>query len=126
MLRGQRHLGSAGERRWNVRSSIETAVGIWPSQYRVAGLTLADFDGDGILDVATVDLYAHTVVILTGNGDGSFTVGPTLAGADPNRDIVSGDFNQDGLIDFAVTAENDDQLSVFLNTSTCPSFSPGL
>ena len=99
---------------------IETQLGTF-AQYRVTGLAVADFDGDGVLDVATLDTYASTVDILTGNGDGSFAVGPTFPVTDATHGLVSGDFNQDGLIDYAVNAEDDNQLNVFLNTSTCPS-----
>ena len=45
----------------------------------VPALVLADFNGDGVLDVAAPDGFAETMAVLLGNGDG--TLGPaTLFG----------------------------------------------
>jgi len=60
--------------------------------------TVQDFNGDGKLDIAAVDVAAGSIVILLGNGDGTLRAGPTtsvphayaVAAADLN-----GDFKQD-------------------------------
>jgi len=75
-------------------------------------IAVGDFNGDGIQDLAvmagaqagsfTVD---GGVVILLGNGDGTFSIAPPGGygtGANP-RAIAVGDFNGDGIQDLAVT-----------------------
>lgn len=71
-----------------------------PSSY-VAG-AVADVNGDGNLDQLVFD-YTYDVVVLFGKGDGTFTTGPvTPLGARPVA-LAVGDFNNDGIPDFAVT-----------------------
>ena len=63
----------------------------------VAGV--ADFNGDGVPDVAVNQRVLGTGIILFGNGDGTFRNGPSLpAGFDA---LVVGDFNGDGKQDLA-------------------------
>jgi hypothetical protein len=69
------------------------------------GLALADFDGDGRLDLATADKAAHTVSVRLATGNGWFGALTTLPFAFAPRYLVSDDFNADGLPDLA--AAND-------------------
>jgi FG-GAP-like repeat/FG-GAP repeat len=67
----------------------------------VPGIAVADFNGDGFLDVAATTLNA-TLVFL-GRGDGTFQAPITYS--DPNaypNSIGVGDFNGDGKIDMVV------------------------
>jgi hypothetical protein len=81
---------------------------LWP-QFP-GGLAEGDFNGDGKLDLAVAVSDEFTpqsstndhVLILLGNGDGSFHLGGlTPAGVDPDS-IVVADFNGDGKLDIAV------------------------
>ena len=66
-------------------------------------MVLADFNGDGILDLAYTT--ALSVQTLLGNGDGTFHVGPSTALTQIARAAVAvGDFNVDGKIDLVISA----------------------
>jgi hypothetical protein len=73
-------------------------------RYTVAeagALALADFDGDGRLDVV-VGSGSGNVLYLGGNGDGSFLAGSSLSlGGDPVWRVAAADFNGDGQLDLA-------------------------
>lgn len=68
-----------------------------------SGFTAADFNGDGKQDLAIA--YNQTsgeMLILTGNGDGTFTSGFTELFTNNVSGVVSGDFNEDGKLDLAL------------------------
>jgi len=70
-----------------------------------SSITVGDFNGDGILDLAVVsDVSYGTMAILLGNGNGSFTQAPVsvaTVGLNPIS-VAVGDFNGDGIPDIAV------------------------
>jgi hypothetical protein len=74
-------------------------------------LAVADFNGDGIPDLALTNADASTVNILLGNGNGTFTQSYSVA-SDANAMTV-GDFNGDGIPDLAM-ADFAGVVSVFL------------
>jgi hypothetical protein len=63
-------------------------------------LTIADFNGDGIPDIAAANWCSNDVSVLLGNGDGTFR-GPTNYPVSSALAITSADFNGDGNIDLA-------------------------
>jgi hypothetical protein len=66
------------------------------------GVAVADFNGDGKLDLAVTNYSYQTVSILLGNGDGTFQTAATYAtGVNPLA-LAVGDFNGDGIPDLAV------------------------
>jgi hypothetical protein len=87
--------------------------GVFPTQ-----LVAADLNGDGKMDLAVlnvcgtgqngcyptaVPLGPGNVAVLLGNGDGTFTVAPTLpATGEAPTAIAPADLNQDGFIDLVV------------------------
>lgn len=74
-------------------------------------LGLADFDGDGIPDLATADALAGPTVV-HGFGDGTFRAVPMRSLVNAPSNAVTGDFNRDGRLDVLVL--DGDELSVLL------------
>jgi sugar lactone lactonase YvrE len=77
----------------------------------------ADFNGDGIVDLAVSasNTGATALTILLGNGDGTFTsttTSPTV-GQYPDG-IAVGDFNGDGIPDLAVTSVDQSEVVILL------------
>jgi hypothetical protein len=75
----------------------------------------ADFDADGIEDIAVSSRGTNNAAILLGKGDGTFE--PTKyfnAGSSPDQ-LVIGDFNRDGLPDIAFSGLH--AVYILLNTS---------
>ncbi len=64
------------------------------------GVSLADFNGDGFLDVVTIDAY-NKIEMYFNNGDGSFNTTPLVLGDDQSRFGVKAiDIENDGDWDF--------------------------
>jgi len=67
-------------------------------------MATADFNGDGLLDIAVANQDSNTVTILLGIGNGGFSPAPgspLAVGVSPLL-IEAGDFNGDGIPDLAV------------------------
>ncbi|MBI1853987.1 MAG: VCBS repeat-containing protein [Planctomycetes bacterium] len=99
----------------------------------INSLALADFDGDGILDLAATNTNLQ---IFLGNGDGTFRVFGDLihicreVDCSSPRGIVAADFNEDGLVDLAVSSINYSDLAVLRGngdgTFQPPAFIPAI
>ena len=81
----------------------------------VRDVVAADFDGDGLVDLATTEEtvniyyeYTLSVVVFLGQGDGTFADGmsTTVDESDVIRDLHVVDFNGDGLQDLATGSTN--------------------
>ncbi|CAN5164507.1 FG-GAP-like repeat-containing protein [soil metagenome] len=81
-------------------------------------IVAADFDGDGTLDLAVASLGGGTsrVVILLGNGDGTFRVGALIPAAGLSE-LTTADFDGDGDPDLAYShgSIDGDVIKVILN-----------
>ena len=66
------------------------------------GATAYDFNGDGNLDLAVVNISSGDVSILLGKGDGTFAPAVNYPAVANGFLIVAGDFNGDGKADLAV------------------------
>jgi trimeric autotransporter adhesin len=71
--------------------------------FNTPSIAIADFNGDGELDLA-LSGSAQTTILL-GNGDGTFTAAPAQPQIGSSQ-VVAADFNGDGKIDLAVSPSN--------------------
>ena len=75
----------------------------FPTDTYVTAQTVADFNGDGIPDVATCNGYSPgTANILIGNGDGTFREALSYDAGEGPEDIAAADFDGDGNLDIVV------------------------
>jgi hypothetical protein len=85
-------------------------------------LATGDFNGDGKLDLAVANGSTHSIQIMLGNGDGTFTTGTSFSvGSSPTSaptSIVAADFNGDGKVDLAVGVSPDSIVDIYLGDGT--------
>ena len=79
------------------------------------GIVVADFNGDGKLDVAFADSNDGTVSVLLGNGDGTFQTKQLYSvGTFFTEGIAAGDFNHEGKLDLVSCNDSDNSLGILL------------
>ena len=83
-----------------------------------SGLTVADFNHDGMADVATANRGVSSLSIRFGNGLGGFSSGATYATGTLPMNIASGDFNGDGAPDVVTANNGSANLTVRLNNGS--------
>ena len=78
-------------------------------------IVLADFNRDGNTDIALScsDGTNGGLVIILGNGDGSFQA-PTMYSTGDATSLALGDFNRDGIFDVAVTNKTQQNVTFFV------------
>jgi hypothetical protein len=91
--------------------SFADAVG-YPVGFDPSATQVADFDGDGIPDIA---VNGDRLSLLRGVGDGTFQ--PTMYYPELDGPIFAGDLDHNGTTDLVALSGNVD---VLLNTLTCP------
>ncbi len=74
----------------------------------------ADFNNDGVLDLATADGASSVVSILLGKGDGSFGAATTLSVGLSPFDLAAADLDGDHNVDVVVTNHNAGTTTTFL------------
>jgi hypothetical protein len=85
------------------------------------GITSADFNNDGITDLAVANNGLSHVSVMSGNGAGSFATAGNFNVQNVPLALCQNDFNKDGKIDLAVTnAGANGGVSVLLNATSLP------
>lgn len=85
-----------------------------PLGHSLSSIVTGDFNGDGKLDLAVTDSVENTVLVLLGNGDGSFQSPITIPVGNYPSAIAMGDFNNDGKLDLAVVNQGDNTVTLLL------------
>jgi hypothetical protein len=87
------------------------------SQRATGSPAVADFNNDGILDVAATrsEFYGDLLEVLLGRGDGTFERPLDFEMGDESSAIAIGDFNRDGFRDVAVANPYLARIAVLLN-----------
>jgi hypothetical protein len=83
------------------------------------GTVVADFNGDGMLDLATTNMNGDAVSVFLGNGNGTFQAHvdyPTHSNSG-GRAIVAEDFNGDGKLDLATADDGSNTVSILLGNA---------
>ena len=86
-------------------------------------LAVGDFSSDGIKDLAVTNGRDDTFSVLIGEGtqgmpDGTYSVDRYVAGAYGPWGIAAGDFNSDGIQDFAVANADRNDVGIFLGNGS--------
>jgi hypothetical protein len=84
---------------------------------------VADFNGDGILDLATPNQNSNDVSVLLGKGDGTFSPAVNYPAGTYAECLAAGDFNGDGKLDLVVC--NLQSPMTFLQGNGDGTFQPG-
>jgi len=90
-----------------LRSPEDYAVGDYPQDVAVG-----DLNGDGHLDLVTVNYNSDNVSVLLGAGDGTFAGSSEYPVADGPRSVALGDFDGDGDLDLVTANPYRDNFSV--------------
>jgi hypothetical protein len=94
----------APARNWNVGNS-PTSVSV------------ADFNGDSILDLAVTDEDQSMVAVLVGLGDGTFATAQNFGVGSRPSFVIAGDLNEDKLPDIAIANSGAASVTVLLNNT---------
>src|SRR5207253_11370527 len=77
-------------------------------------IAIADFNGDGYLDLAVANYDGNSVSILLSRGDGTFGPASNVATNQGPRSLVVSDFNGDGKLDLASANNVSGDISILL------------
>jgi len=80
------------------------------------GTGVADFNGDGSLDLAVANSDSNTVSVLLGDGRGHFAAKNDLRVGTNPRKLTVGDLNGDGRVDIVTPNTGSNNVSILINT----------
>lgn len=97
----------------------------YPAGEGPTSIAVADYNLDGILDLAVTDSTSNTVSLLFGLTGGSFNANYEVSVGNDPLSIVTADFNGDGRPDGAIANNASNTVSVILNSTSSSTSSTG-
>ena len=88
-----------------------TLVPLSPGATNPQGVTTGDFNGDGRVDLVSVNQNTNNVSLLLDNGAGGYTSSNWSTGTSP-RAVAAADFDQDGKLDLVASNGNANSVTV--------------
>ncbi|MCK4546640.1 MAG: VCBS repeat-containing protein [Candidatus Eisenbacteria sp.] len=110
--------GSSGVGDGTFQPRVDYPAGASPNS-----VTAADFDSDGILDLAVADMVDDDVLIFLGNGssgqgDGTFSLFGSYDTPNGTACVITGDFDRDGITDIGASNYFDDTVSILIGNGS--------
>ncbi len=108
----------------NGDGSFQTPGAAMPAGLGVAAILATDLDGNHKMDAVVVNDHdqlpgaSGDILVLLGNGDGTFTSGATFTTGVGSESAVLGDFNRDGKTDIAVANAGSGDVNILLGDGT--------
>jgi hypothetical protein len=88
-------------------------AGAYPVEINPRSVVAADFNGDGLVDLAVDNTASQTISVLLGNGDGTFQAAQDYA-VGFSFHVAVGDLNGDGICDLVAANAGSNNVSVLL------------
>ncbi|MDZ4752364.1 MAG: VCBS repeat-containing protein [Flavobacteriales bacterium] len=100
------------------QNMISSAINAWDASYRQQFI-LADISDDGDLDAIINDHDGDRIIVMIGDGNGSFSSAQTLTTGNQPLDVEIGDFNNDGNPDIICGyAYSENFITIFMNNGS--------
>lgn len=117
-VRVQAGIGTDGSIQFSMGSYLGTGTFGTRSAFSVGShpqaLTSGDFNGDGILDLASADYSANVLSVMLGTGSGSFSPRVSYTVGSSPHAIYDSDFNNDGVLDLMSVDLGSNRVSILL------------
>jgi hypothetical protein len=94
------------------------AVGLAATGVNPSGTAIADFDEDGLGDLAVSNNASNSLFVYRGNGDGTFGAPDSYPLGSHSQQLAVGDFAEDGHLDLAVAISSGNVITLYRGDGT--------
>ncbi|MBA3913714.1 MAG: VCBS repeat-containing protein [Acidobacteriales bacterium] len=91
-----------GNGKFSKGQEIDSSAGGCDVTFYPCNITSGDWNNDGVVDLAVASSKSDSIIVLLGNGDGTFTMGGSFDEKRFPTRLTSGDLNGDGIEDLVV------------------------